>query len=391
MPRLPLLTAVAAFAGFAACTASADPTAREPAPKVPPPTAEGAPADAAVTAAPGGTTPLVLPPSQKMLIEDERNTIDVFRAAAPATVFVTQTQVVVDYWNRRTMEVPAGSGTGFLWDGNGHVVTNYHVVDGGRSYTVTLYDQSEWPAKLVGGDPRKDVAVLKIEAPKDRLVSVRLPPTEYALEVGQKAVAIGNPFGLDHTLTTGVISAMDREIVGYGNVTIRGMIQTDASINPGNSGGPLLDSAGQLIGMNTMIFSKSGSSAGIGFAVPVGTVRRVVDQVIEKGRVEQVGIGVAVLDDQTAARIGVRGVVIRQVAPDSPAARAGLQGLARARNGLRLGDVIVGVEDEAVESFDDLYNALDARKPGDEVTITVRRDGQDRQVKVPLVVVSDGG
>lgn len=379
MPRLPPFAALSAL--LLACTASADPTDRA---APPPPPAQTAPGAAT-------TTPLVPPPSPKALIEDERNTIDIFRAAAPATVFVTQTQVVVDYWNRRTMEVPAGSGTGFLWDESGHVVTNFHVVNGGKSYTVTLYDQSEWPATLVGGDPRKDVAVLRIEAPKDRLVSVRLPPPDYQLEVGQKAIAIGNPFGLDHTLTTGVVSALDREMVGFGNVTIRGMVQTDASINPGNSGGPLLDSAGRLVGMNTMIYSKSGSSAGIGFAVPVATVRRVVDQIIEKGRVEQVGIGVSVLDDQTAARVGVRGVVIREVTPDSPAARAGLQGLSRTRGGLRLGDVITRIDSAPIADFDDLYSALDTRQPGDEITVTYRREGVERQVKLALVVVNDGG
>jgi S1-C subfamily serine protease len=379
MPRLPPFAALSAL--LLACTASADPTERAAPPPLPAPTAPGA----------ATTTPLVPPPSPKALIEDERNTIDIFRAAAPATVFVTQTQVVVDYWNRRTMEVPAGSGTGFLWDESGHVVTNFHVVNGGKSYTVTLYDQSEWPATLVGGDPRKDVAVLRIEAPKARLVSVRLPPPDYQLEVGQKAIAIGNPFGLDHTLTTGVVSALDREMVGFGNVTIRGMVQTDASINPGNSGGPLLDSAGRLVGMNTMIYSKSGSSAGIGFAVPVATVRRVVDQIIEKGRVEQVGIGVSVLDDQTAARVGVRGVVIREVTPDSPAAKAGLQGLSRTRGGLRLGDVITRIDSAPIADFDDLYSALDTRQPGDEITVTYRREGVERQVKLALVVVNDGG
>ncbi len=379
MPRLPPFAALSAL--LLACTASADPTDRAAPPPPPAPAAPGA----------ATTTPLVPPPSPKALIEDERNTIDIFRAAAPATVFVTQTQVVVDYWNRRTMEVPAGSGTGFLWDESGHVVTNFHVVNGGKSYTVTLYDQSEWPATLVGGDPRKDVAVLRIEAPKDRLVSVRLPAADYQLEVGQKAIAIGNPFGLDHTLTTGVVSALDREMVGFGNVTIRGMVQTDASINPGNSGGPLLDSAGRLVGMNTMIYSKSGSSAGIGFAVPVATVRRVVDQIIEKGRVEQVGIGVSVLDDQTAARVGVRGVVIREVTPDSPAAKAGLQGLARTRGGLRLGDVITRIDSAPIADFDDLYSALDTRQPGDEITVTYRREGVERQVKLALVVVNDGG
>jgi S1-C subfamily serine protease len=378
---------------FAACTASAGPGSVTPPPAAPPAAAPraAAPVDSP-TSPTAPVTPLVAPTSAKALIEDERNTIDVFRSVAPATVFVTQTQTVVDYWNRRTMEVPAGSGTGFLWDDRGHVVTNYHVVADGKSYTVTLYDKSEWPATLVGGDPRKDVAVLKIQAPADKLVRVRLPSEAYTLEVGQKAVAIGNPFGLDHTLTTGVISALDREIVGYGNVTIRGMIQTDASINPGNSGGPLIDSSGQLIGMNTMIFSKSGSSAGIGFAVPVSTVRRVVDQVIEKGRVEQVGIGVRLLDESNARRIGVRGVAIVEVIPDSPAARAGLKGVTRTRGGWLLGDVITRIDDQKIESYDDLYNALDARRPGEEVTVTYLRERQELQVKLPLIALgTDGG
>lgn len=361
-------------------------------PAPPPDQARGevpaAPAPAA--SAPTLPAPPVSPPGDGALIEDERNTIAVFRAAAPATVFVTQTQVVVDYWNRRTVEVPAGSGSGFLWDTRGHVVTNYHVVDGGRSYTVTLHDGSEHAARLVGGDPRKDVAVLRIDAPAERLAPVALPPEGHRLEVGQKTIAIGNPFGLDHTLTTGVVSALDREIVGFGEVTIRGMIQTDASINPGNSGGPLLDSSGRLIGMNTMIFSQSGGSAGIGFAVPVATVRRVVEQVIEKGRVEQVGIGVQVLDDRMAQRLGVRGVALLEVAPDSPAAKAGLRGFARTRAGLRMGDVLLKVDGAQVRSFDDLYNALDGRRPGEEVTLTVWRDGQESTVRVPLVVVADG-
>ncbi len=372
---------------LAACTASADPP-REATSVAP--TAPGAPR-APASPLPGETaTPLVPPPSPTARVEDEQNSIDVFRAAAPATVFVTQTQVVVDYWNRRTMEVPAGSGTGFLWDQDGHVVTNFHVVDGGKSYTVTLYDQSEWPAKLVGGDPRKDVAVLKIDAPPEKLVPLRRPAEGYLPEVGQKALAIGNPFGLDHTLTTGVVSALDREMVGYGNVTIRGMVQTDASINPGNSGGPLIDSAGQLIGMNTMIYSKSGSSAGIGFAVPVSTVRRVVDQVIETGRVEQVGFGIRVLDARTAERIGVRGAAILEVLPDTPAAKAGLRGFTRTQRGLRLGDVITRVGKESIASYDDLYNALDGLAPGDEVEVTFLRDGEERRVALPVVVVTDG-
>lgn len=364
---------------FAACTASADPT----------PTATPSTSSEVDPVVDASTTP-VARPSKRAHTEDEQNTIEVFRHSAPATVFVSQTQLVVDYWNRRTVEVPAGSGTGFLWDDQGHIVTNYHVVDGGKTYTVTLYDQSEWPAKLVGGDPRKDVAVLKIEAPREKLTHVVLPPEDEVTEVGQKTLAIGNPFGLDHTLTTGVISAMNREIVGYGNVTIRGMIQTDASINPGNSGGPLLDSGGQLIGMNTMIYSKTGSSAGIGFAVPIATVRRVVDQVITKGRVEQVGIGIRVLDEQTAQRIGVRGVAILEVSADSPAAKAGLRGFTRSRAGLRIGDVITAIDTTPIRSYDDLYNALDSRKPGQEITLTYQREGQSQSLKVPLVSVTDG-
>jgi len=305
-------------------------------------------------------------------------------------VFVTQSQLVVDRYRMRATEEPAGTGSGFLWDDQGHVVTNFHVVDGGRSYTVTLYDQTEWPATLVGGDPRKDVAVLRIEAPPEKLTPLRLPPEGYALQVGQKALAIGNPFGLDHTLTTGVVSALDREMVGYGEVTIRGMVQTDASINPGNSGGPLIDSAGQLIGMNTMIYSQSGSSAGIGFAVPVATVRRVVDQIVATGRVEQVGIGVRVLDARTAERFGVRGVAIQEVLADSPAARAGLRGFTRTPRGLRLGDILVKVGPAPVGSYDDLYNALDGRHPGEEVALTLVREGKELVVKVPLVVVGDG-
>lgn len=340
-------------------------------------------------AQPSGTTPVVAPPSATARIEDEQNTIDVFRAAAPGTVFVTQTQLVVDYWNRRTAEVPAGSGTGYVWDKQGHIVTNYHVVDGGRSYTVTLYDQSQWPAKLVGGDPRKDVALLKIDAPPEKLTPLPIAPQDYTVEVGQKALAIGNPFGLDHTLTTGVVSALDREIDGYGGVTIRGMIQTDASINPGNSGGPLLDSGGRLIGMNTMIFSRSGSSAGIGFAVPVATVRRVVVQLIEKGRVEELGIGIRVLDPRTAQRLGIRGVAITEVVADGPAAAAGLRGFTKVRTGFRLGDVITRVDAQPIADYDDLYTAFDDKRAGDVVELVIQREGQELKLKVPIVVVND--
>lgn len=357
----------------------------------PPGSNEQAPAasDVAVLAPTHQVTPLVQPPSPGARTEDEENTIAVFKAAANATVFVTQTQVVRDQWTFQAINVEAGAGTGYLWDARGHVVTNYHVVDGGSSFRVTLFDGSEWPAALVGGDPRKDIAVLKIDAPADKLVPVRLPDPGYALEVGQKTIAIGNPFGLDHTLTTGVVSALDRQIRGYGDVTIKGMIQTDASINPGNSGGPLLDSQGRLIGMNTMIYSRGGESAGIGFAVPVDTVRRVVDQIVTTGKVENVGIGVSWLPDPVARRAGVQGVAVLEVHPGSPAAKAGFRGLARTRYGIQLGDVVVSVDDTPIRSYDDLYTALDGRDPGDLVKIGRVRAGRLEVVELALAVVDE--
>ncbi len=329
----------------------------------------------------------VIPPSSTARLEDERNTIDIFRFAAPATVFVTQKRLVQD-WTMRTTEVPAGSGTGFVWDQKGHIVTNYHVVDpsnGRTTYTVTLYNRKSYEAALVGGEPNKDIAVLRIAAPGEELTPIRLPPASQKIEVGQKTIAIGNPFGLDHTLTTGVISALGREVTGYGGVSIRDMIQTDASINPGNSGGPLLDSGGFLIGVNTMIYSKTGSSAGIGFAVPVGTVRRIVPQIIEFGRAKRAGLGIRMLPDRYAVRAGVRGVIVGEVISGSPAEKAGIRGLQQSRTGaLLLGDVIVGINEHEVKDYDDLYNALDLFNEGDEVRVRVLREGTIVEVKLAL-------
>jgi len=318
-------------------------------------------------------------------IEDERNTISVFEANAPSTVFVTQRRVVVDYFSRRREEVESGSGSGFIWDKNGHIVTNYHVVRGAKSLTVQLYDGRTLPARVIGVAPRKDVAVLKVDAPAGTLKPIsRLPKTK-RVTVGQKTIAIGNPFGLEHTLTTGVVSAMGREVPGAGGVSIREMIQTDAAINPGNSGGPLLSSAGHLIGMNTMIFSGSGASAGIGFAVPVQTIQRVVPQLIAHGKAVHVGLGV-VIDPggELENRLGIRGVIVHRVPTGTPASRAGLQGLDRRNHGFVLGDVIVRVEQEPVVDYDDLYNALDRFKPGDLVKIHVEH-GKSRKKRIVAV------
>jgi len=336
-------------------------------------------------------TPAVPAPPESAHTQDETNTIAVFEAAAPATVFVTQTQVVTDSF-LRTMEVPAGAGTGFIWDAEGHIVTNCHVAmaecDRGikaRKLSVTLFDQKVYEATLVGSDKFKDIAVLKI-TPTDTLVPIRRVPDEYELVVGQKTIAIGNPFGLDHTLTTGVVSAMGREVKGIGGVTIREMVQTDAAINPGNSGGPLLDSRGQLIGMNTMIFSASGSSAGIGFAVPHTVIGRVVPQIIAHGHSTRAGLGVSILDEAIARRLGVEGVLVDRVAATSPAGKAGLRSVSRTATGWEL-DVIVGIDGARVKSYDDLYTAVEDKAPGTKVSLSVLRLPGEAVVKIETELV----
>jgi S1-C subfamily serine protease len=346
----------------------------------------GAPAEPRPTSAPAQSAAPIAPLSPGARTEDERNTIAVFRDLAPSTVFVTQKRTVVDFWGGAE-EVPAGSGSGFVWDTAGHVVTNYHVVKDAEALSVTFQGQQTFDAKVVGAEPRKDVAVLKIEAPASLLKPVRAG-RHADLEVGQKAIAIGNPFGLDHTLTTGIISALGRQMQGIGGVTIRDMIQTDAAINPGNSGGPLLDSQGQLIGMNTMIFSKSGSSAGIGFAVPVSTIARVVPQIIKSGKAEQLGLGIQIDPmRRLERRLGLRGVAVLAVSEGSPAAKAGLRGASRSARGLTLGDVIVGIDGKKVEDYDELYNALDQRHAGDVVDVKVVRDDKPVTLKLPVIVL----
>jgi S1-C subfamily serine protease len=363
----------------------ASPEQPNDAPERPAPAPKKAPPDP-----PAPAQPPITPLSPGAALEDERNTIAVFQAAGPATVFVTQSQLVRNRFTLRVDQIQAGTGSGFIWDTRGHVVTNFHVVAGGDSFSVTLWDGTAIPAKLVGGDPKRDIAVLALDpgSIRDRqLTPVRLPDAKQPLVVGQKALAIGNPFGLDHTLTTGVISALDREVNGFGGVTIRDMIQTDASINPGNSGGPLLDSGGQLIGMNTMIFSKSGSSAGIGFAVPVATIRRLVPQIIQYGAPRRAALGIEYLPDTVAKRAGLRGVIIERVVPEGPAATAGLRGLTQQGDQIGLGDVIVGIDDFEVSNYDDLFNALDRYDPGDTVKVKVTRGGEVFAIDTTLALL----
>lgn len=342
-------------------------------------------------AAPNPLPKLSLPPDideAGLRTEDERNTTAIFRAASPSTVFVTQLRVLVDQFERVAAEVPAGSGSGFAWDDRGTIVTNFHVVQGARALTVTLNAQKTFPARIIGVEPRKDIAVIKIDVPQGMLSALPISSPKRALQVGQKTIAIGNPFGLDHTLTTGVISALGRQMVGVGGVTIRDMIQTDAAINPGNSGGPLLSSAGELIGMNTMIFSKTGSSAGIGFAVPFRVIARVVPQIIATGQAEELGFGIEIDPNQRAERrLGLKGVIVLSVQKGTPADSAGLRGIRLTSEGVALGDVVVDIGGSPVGSYDDFYNALDEHHAGDEVDVKVLRSGRVVTLRVTLTVV----
>ena len=321
------------------------------------------------------------------LAPDERATIAVFEKASRSVVFIANSAMRRDLFSLNTFEVPQGSGSGFVWDREGRIVTNFHVVYGADSITVTMVDRADYKARVVGLDPDHDLAVLQIKAPPDSLAPVTIGSSR-ELRVGQKVLAIGNPFGLDHTLTTGVVSALGRTIKSMTDRTIDGVIQTDAAINPGNSGGPLLDSAGRLIGVNTQIVSPSGAFAGIGFAVPVDTINRIVPELIKYGRVIRPGLGISLIPDTFAQRWGIKGAIIARVGAGSAAERAGLRPAKETRDRrIELGDVIVGLDGKPVESVDDLTTILDHKKVGDRVTVEVMRDGRRHQVTVTLQAV----
>jgi S1-C subfamily serine protease len=349
-------------------------------------TQAAAPATAPAGARDAGPTPQAEPPSTRSFTEDERNTIDIVKKTKKSVVFITNMQYVRDFFFQSDQPVARGSGSGFVWDDKGHIVTNFHVIEDGDKFMVSLPDQKQIEAKLVGREPVKDIAVLQLEEKVADLQPVQIG-TSRDLLVGQKVIAIGNPFGFDHTVTTGIVSALGRNMPGAGGVTIRDMIQTDASINPGNSGGPLLDSSGQLIGMNTMIISPSGTSSGVGFAVPVDTIKKIVPEIIQFGKVTHPGIGgLSFLNDEYAQRAGVEGAVILDVPRTSQAYELGLRGLGRDSFGrLYIRDVITAVDGTKVKSYDDLFTALDHYKIGDTATFTVERDGKSRRLQIRLV------
>lgn len=314
----------------------------------------------------------------------ENSIIRLFESAAPSVCYITTAHLRRDFWSRNIMEIPAGSGSGFIWDKSGHIVTNYHVVMNSEKISVTLSDQTTWQAKLVGIEPSKDLAVLKIDAPPSQLKPIKVGSSS-KLRVGQFVMAIGNPFGLDQTLTTGVISALGREIQSLNGRPIRDVIQTDAAINPGNSGGPLLDSGGRLIGVNTQIYSPSGASAGIGFSIPVDEVKWVVPDIINYGEVRRPILGVSLLPEHYASQLKIKGVMVAEVIKGGPADKAGLKPISQGKDGsFKPGDIIKSVNDVKLNNPNDLILALEKYAPGDTVNLNIERNGKNMMISVVL-------
>ncbi len=319
------------------------------------------------------------------LAEDEKSTIELYNQSRLGVVNITTLANRKTGLNLNIQQMPEGTGSGFVWDDAGHIVTNFHVIQNADAAQITFADQSVFQARLVGYFADKDLAVLKVDAPPGKLKPIPLGRSD-DLQVGQKVYAIGNPFGLDQTLTTGIISALGREIDSVTNRPIKNVIQSDAAINPGNSGGPLLDSAGLLIGVNTAIFSTSGVSAGIGFAIPVDEVNRVVPELIKHGKVTKPGLGVTLAPDNLSRQWVPEGVVILDLLSEGAAAKAGIRGSSRQRNGkISLGDVIKSVDGKPIKALKDLYLVLDEKKVGDVVKVVVIREEVEMEFEVTLM------
>lgn len=322
------------------------------------------------------------------LAADEQNTIELFKTVSPSVVYITTIALRRNMFSLNAVEIPQGTGSGFIWDKKGRVVTNYHVIHDASRIEVTMADHSTWKAVLVGAAPDKDLAVLQIDAPGYELQPIPVGQS-VDLQVGQKVFAIGNPFGLDQTITSGIISALGRDINAITGRKIRNMIQTDAAINPGNSGGPLLDSAGRLIGVNTAIYSPSGAYAGIGFAVPVLEVNRVIPELIRNGKLIRPGIGASLADARLVKRLGIDGILVLGVEPGGPAHKAGIRPTQQFSNETVLGDIITGIAGEDVRSYDDIRTELERYKVGDEVTVNIMRDGEPMDLVLRLSILAD--
>ena len=325
------------------------------------------------------------------LATDEQNNVEVYKAISPGVASIKSTSYRQDFFGQ--VEEGQGSGSGSVIDSQGHILTNYHVIEGAQKLSVSLGGDKTYPARVVGGDPDTDLAVIKIEAPPSGLTVVPLGDSNN-LVVGQKVLAIGNPFGFDRTLTTGVISGLQRPIRARNGRPIEGAIQTDASINPGNSGGPLLDSHGRMIGINSQILSPSGASAGVGFAIPVSIAKRVVPELIKNGVVRRPKLGVGTRDVkylQGQVELPVsEGVMIWEVVPNGSAHAAGLRGLMQTEEGdIVMGDIVVPIDGEKVSERDDLFRILDKRQIGDVVKVDIYRENRRMTVNVRLLEAPD--
>jgi 2-alkenal reductase len=317
------------------------------------------------------------------LLTDEKQVVDLFQNAAPSVAYITTERLERNFF---TIEVAQGAGSGFVWDTAGHVVTNYHVVEGARSVMVQLDAGQQLPAEVVGEAPEYDLAVVRLKTVPKNLRPIPVG-TSADLRIGQSVYAIGKPFGLERTLTRGIVSALDRDLPTSNFAEIAGAIQTDAAINPGNSGGPLLDSAGRLIGVNSAIRSASGSSAGIGFAIPVDLVNRIVPSLISTGSAPRPGIGIVAVNPVLVARAGISGVVVEDVRRGSPADQAGLKPLNRRTR--EIGDIIVAINGVKVETMSAFTRELDRVGIGRTAEFTVKRDGKDRKVNLQVIDVRD--
>ncbi|QOR61016.1 S1C family serine protease [Sulfurovum sp. ST-21] len=321
------------------------------------------------------------------LTTEEQQDISIFENVKDSVVFISIHQQVIDYWRMSTLDIPKGSGSGFIWDRNGHIVTNYHVIMNANKAIVTLKNGKRYQASLVGVAPSYDIAVLKIQPLKQLLKPLELA-TSRDLRVGQTVYAVGNPFGLDWTMTKGIISALERSMYATNGIPIKHMIQTDASINPGNSGGPLLNSQGRVIGVNNMILSPSGANAGIGFSIPIDTVKRVVNAIIEKGIYVRPSIGISVdnrLNELYQRYSGMHGVVVADVIPDTSAAKNRLRStFIDPKGSIIFGDVIISVDAQRTETLEDLYSILDEYKKGDTVILEVLRDNKKKKIEIEL-------